>query len=98
MPLVLGLNQITGSGNPPIRHRADDMLTAISLVSAGLGICLAPPSISAPSFPDVVFRKCNGHAKVPFDVQCMFRRGDESPLLLDFIATVRAFRENPPSL
>lgn len=93
IPLVQGLNQITGSGNHKIRHRADDMLTAIALVSAGLGICLAPPSIRALNFPDVVFRQCHGHTKVPFDVQCMFRKGDQSELLQAFLATVRTFRD-----
>jgi DNA-binding transcriptional LysR family regulator len=93
-PLVQGLNQITGNGNHHVRHRADDMLTAISLVSAGLGVCLAPPSIRALNFPDVVFRHCQGQAKVPFDVQCMYRRNDRSALLQEFLQTVRAFRES----
>lgn len=92
---ILGwsLNQITGVDNHQMRHHADDVLTAVALVSAGLGITLAPPSIAALKFPHVVFRPYRGRAKIPFVVQCMFRKNESSPLLQEFLDTVRGFRQ-----
>lgn len=83
---------------PRSRHRADDVFSCVALVSAGLGITFAPRSVMALQMPNVVFRPYRGQ-QFPFDVQCMYRQNDQSPLLLAFLETVRAFRatqDGPP--
>lgn len=74
-----------------VRHRADDMLTTLALVSLGFGVTFAPPSIHALQIPDVVFRPYASGPNIPFDVQCIYRHGDSSPLLQAMLATVRAY-------
>lgn len=74
-----------------VHHRADDMLTSLALVSNGFGITFAPPSIHALQIPNVVFRPYVDGPIVPFDVQCIYRQNEISPLLHAMLATVRAF-------
>jgi DNA-binding transcriptional LysR family regulator len=79
-------------GLKPHTHRADDLFTTLMLVGCGFGISFAPPSIQALQIPNVVFRPLSGGPRFPFDLQCMYRKNDESPLLRDFLETVRDFR------
>lgn len=89
--LATNISRVFGS-RPIVKHRADDMLTTLSLVSAGLGIAFAPPSIHALQIPNVVYRPCAGCASFPFDVQCMYRKNDQSPLLHAMLESVREYR------
>lgn len=82
---------------PPKHHRADNVLTALVLVSCGLAITFAPPSIH---MPNVVYRRCSGNPKLPFDLLCMYRKDDESALIQEMLETIRAFRaaqDNTPA-
>ena len=77
---------------PKISHRADEMFSALALVSCGLGISFAPPSLQALKIPNVVYRPYAESSRIPFDVQCMYRKNEQSPLLHALLETVRAFR------
>ena len=92
--LATKLAQAYGS-RPRFSHRADDVLSALALVGCGLGISFAPPSLLALQVPNVVFRPYSGGAKIPFDVQCVYRKDEQSPLLHAMLETVRAFRSAP---
>lgn len=89
--MASGLAQACGT-SPRIVHRADDMLTNLALVSCGFGISFAPPSVQSLQIPNVVYRPYTGGLRVPFDVQCMYRKHDQSLLLHDMLETVRVFR------
>jgi DNA-binding transcriptional LysR family regulator len=94
------LSQVFGTPMPRVAHRADGVLTVLTLVSAGLCVGFAPPSMRAVGMPSLAFRPLSG-AKVPFDVVCMYCKGDRSAPLAGMLATVRAFRaasekESPP--
>lgn len=89
--LASTLSQAYGC-KPKVCHRADDTLSVLALVSCGLGISFAPPSLQALQIPNVVFRPYSGGPKVPFDVQCMYRKDEQSPVLHAMLETVRAFR------
>jgi LysR family transcriptional regulator, benzoate and cis,cis-muconate-responsive activator of ben and cat genes len=89
--IELGLGQVYGVKSRAC-HRADDVLTSLALVSAGLAVTFAPASIEAVGIPNVVFRPYTGLPKVPMDVQCMYRRDDPSPVLHAFLDVVRAYR------
>lgn len=92
--LAATLSQVHGV-KPKVSHRADDILSVLALVGAGLGISFAPPSLQALQIPNVVFRPYAGGPKIPFDVQCMYRKDERSPLLQAMLETVRAFRSAP---
>ena len=77
---------------PRFTHRADDLLSALALVASGLGISFAPPSLLAMQIPNVVFRPYSGGPEVPFNVQCMYRKDEHSPLLHAMLETIRTFR------
>lgn len=72
-----------------MRHRADNVLTALVLVSCGLAITFAPPSIH---MPNVVYRRCSGIPQIPFDLLCMYRKDDGSTVIQKMLETIRAFR------
>ncbi|KAF7599370.1 MAG: LysR family transcriptional regulator [Candidatus Dactylopiibacterium carminicum] len=88
--LETGLGQAFGFHGRP-RHRADDMLTTLALVGHGFGVTFAPPSIHALQIPNVVFRPYTGGPTIPFDVQCIYRKGETSALLHAMLDTVRLF-------
>ena len=92
--LATKLAQAYGA-TPCFDHRADDQLSALALVGGGLGICFVPSSLLAMQIPNVVFRPYSGGPEVPFNVQCMYRRDEQSPLLHAMLETVRAFRSAP---
>jgi DNA-binding transcriptional LysR family regulator len=85
------LSQVFGTPTSRVAHRADSVLTALALVSAGLCVSFAPPAMQAVGMPNVVFRPCSG-VKIPFDVVCMYRKDDRSAPLAGMLETVRAFR------
>jgi DNA-binding transcriptional LysR family regulator len=96
------LSQVFGAPMPRVAHRADSVLTTLVLVSAGLCVGFAPPSMRAVGMPNVVFRPYSG-PQVPFDVVCMYRKDDRSAPLAGMLEAVRAFRaasgkESPPPL
>jgi len=83
------------ASTPIISHRADDVLSVLALVGCGFGISFVPPSLQALQIQNVVYRPYTGGPKVPFDVQCVYRKGEQSPLLHALLETVRAFRSAP---
>ena len=89
--LATKLAQAYGA-TPCFDHRADDLLSALALVGCGLGISFAPPSLLAMQIPNVIFRPYSGGAKIPFDVQCVYRKDEQSPLLHAMLETIRTFR------
>ncbi len=90
------LSQVFGF-MPRVTHRADDVLTSLTLVSCGLCITFAPHSLQAINMPNVVYRPCRGAPPIPFDLMCMYRKDDRSELLQEMLATVRGFREERSS-
>lgn len=86
--LATNLGRATGTSQPAT-HGADDVLAALALVSQGLGIAFAPPSIQALQIPGVVFRPYADNPMVPFDVQCIYAQHETSPLLQALLSAVR---------
>ncbi len=90
-PMETKLSQIFDV-SPRVVHRADDVLSALALVSCGLCITFAPPSLRSINVPNVVYRRCAGAPEIPFDLVCMYRKDDGSELLQKMLETVREFR------
>jgi DNA-binding transcriptional LysR family regulator len=75
-----------------VRHRADNILVALMLVSRGLGVTFGPPSIP---MPNVVYRPCPERPSISINILCMYRKDDHSTLLMDMLETIREFRSAP---
>jgi DNA-binding transcriptional LysR family regulator len=74
---------------PRIRHEADSVHTVLGLVAAGCGIGLVPASATEVRMREVAFclpKESNPKA----EISIQWRRNDESPVLLRFIASARA--------
>ena len=86
-----GLTKLFGF-QPRVAHRADDMLSALALVGSGLGGTFVPPSVLSLQIPNVVYRPVTEGQEIPFDLQCLYRTCDRSPVLLAMLETVRTLR------
>ena len=73
---------------PKIVQKASDVHTAIGLVSAGLGITLVSGSVENVPREHVVYRRVS-QPNPGADVIAAYRRDASSPVLHDFLLTVR---------
>jgi LysR family transcriptional regulator, benzoate and cis,cis-muconate-responsive activator of ben and cat genes len=76
---------------PEFGQRVDDVLTAIALVGRGFGVGLAPPSLASLRLPDVVYKPLIEPPGFHFELQCLYRESETSPLLHAMLETVRAY-------
>lgn len=79
---------------PKVEQRVDDLLTALAMVGCGYGVTFAPISIQTLQVPNVVYRPIVGGLKFPFDLQCIYRKNEQSLLLHAMLETVHTFRES----
>ncbi len=90
---TIGLCQQAGF-TPQISQEVEDIVTAISLVASGFGICLVSESTSVLALPNVIYRPLTQLPKnAHIDLSCIFRTDDRSPLLLAFLDEIRMFKE-----
>ena len=73
---------------PKIVQKASEIQTAIGLVSAGLGITLVSASVENIPREHVVYRRVS-EPNPGADVIAAYRQDDSSPVLRDFLLTVR---------
>jgi DNA-binding transcriptional LysR family regulator len=76
---------------PSVAYEANDMYTLVSLVSAGVGIAIAPASVVNYRLPGVTVRDV-GHLP-PSEVALAFREGLKHPAALSFIKLTLAARK-----
>lgn len=77
-----------GLTNPRIVQEAVDQATMLSLVSCGLGVAFVTDATRWRCPKEVVLRRVDD-LRLPLTVSCIWRRGDESPLLASFLEQVR---------
>ena len=82
----------------PVLH-ADQIQTIVGLAAAGLGIGLVPDSCASVRMDVVVYRRVRG-LRVLMDLELVWRQGDESPALREFLRAAGAEepRQGPPVL
>ncbi|MBN2751353.1 MAG: LysR family transcriptional regulator [Rhodospirillaceae bacterium] len=76
---------------PAVLHEANDMYTLMSLVSAGLGVAVAPTSVGNYGLPNVVSREIRNMP--PSEVVMAYREDDHHPVIrafIDLAMTVKA--------
>lgn len=86
---VMGMCQQAGF-TPQVVQEVGDTVTGIALVASNFGICLVPESVTVLTLPGVVYRPLSqvpGNGRV--DLSCIYRAGDQSPILNSFLNTAR---------
>lgn len=77
---------------PDIVQIVDDPIVGLSLVSAGIGIALAPASIISLVPPAVRYIPFHDEPRAGIDFSCIYRRDDSSPVLHEFLKAIQSFR------
>ncbi|POP54520.1 LysR family transcriptional regulator [Zhongshania marina] len=80
--------------SPNIAHEVDDVVTAVALVSSGLGISLVTESACNLKLPNVEYIPLSPSEGAVFDLNIIYRRNDISPILQAFISTVNAVKKS----
>lgn len=78
-----------------VEHEVGDVVSAIAMVAAGLGLCVTTESTSRMSLPGVTYRRFHSKHLMSIGLSCVYRRGDRSPVLAAFLAVVQAFSSEP---
>lgn len=75
-------------------QEAPDVVTALALVSSGFGVCIAPESASRVGLPNVLYRTIDTHPQPTVELACLYRRGNDSPILHNFLDIIRQYKHN----
>lgn len=78
---------------PIIIQKTQDMASAVSMVSAGLGIAFAPESFQNLPIPNVTYRPFIAELDLQCNLFCYYRNNDESKILQQMLETVRTYRK-----
>ena len=90
---MLGLCRQAGF-EPQIAQKTIEIQTAISLVSAGIGLTLVPASVENLPRKRVVYRRLAA-PNPGVELLAAYRQDDPSPVLRDFLLTVRKVTQKP---
>lgn len=71
-----------------VEQEVEDVLTAIALVASGFGLAITTQSATNLRLPGVVFRPLSSRHLRDVELSCLYRRGDESPVLAAFLDVV----------
>lgn len=77
---------------PKVVQEVDDVVTAVSLVSSGLGLSMVVESALNLRLPGVVYLPLHREDRASFDLHLIYRRGEDSRLLQAFLDVVRALK------
>lgn len=96
--LALQIREMFGEygAQPRIAHEVTDVTTAIALVGGGMGLSIVPRAATNLRLPGVIYRQLACRRPSQIELVCLYRRGDQSPVLQGFLQILRAFRENQP--
>lgn len=75
-----------------IAQSVGDSVTAVALVAGGFGVSFVPGSATHLQLPGVVYVPLADPTPGIADLVCIYRKGDESPVLAAFLRELRAFR------
>jgi DNA-binding transcriptional LysR family regulator len=89
------LDAIAEPGNfqPNIVQRAPDIISALTLVAAGIGLTLIPKSLENLRFPGLIYRPID--LQTPCTLLAVHRKIDRSPAIKAFLTQLRSMRRTP---
>jgi DNA-binding transcriptional LysR family regulator len=76
---------------PEIAQIVGDAATGVALVAGGFGISIVPESATSLQVPGVIYRPLVGYPDAIVDLSCIYRRNDQSAILLAFLDTIDDF-------
>lgn len=79
---------------PTVVQEVDDVVTAVALVAAGVGLSLVVDSACNLSLPGVVYVPLREKDRATFNLCMIHRSDDDSPLLNAFLAVARSQRSS----
>jgi LysR family transcriptional regulator, benzoate and cis,cis-muconate-responsive activator of ben and cat genes len=82
---------------PKVVQEVADVSTAMALVAGGFGLCIVPQAASHLRLPGLVYRPLKSIVPPEIELVCLYRRGDDSPILRSFrgvIASITPLRHN----
>jgi LysR family transcriptional regulator, benzoate and cis,cis-muconate-responsive activator of ben and cat genes len=74
-----------------VEQDVEDVLTAVALVASGFGIAITTQSATNLRLPGVVFRPMPKGQLPDVELSCLYRKGDNTPVLVAFLQVVHAF-------
>ncbi|AFT84985.1 LysR substrate-binding domain-containing protein [Paraburkholderia phenoliruptrix] len=75
-----------------VAQEVEDVVTCIALVASRFGICVTTESAVNLRLPGVVYRPLRSTQLREIELTCLYRRGDNSPILQAFLNLVRKSR------
>lgn len=75
-------------------QEAPDVVTALALVSSGFGACITPTSASRVELPNVLYRQIDIEPQPTVELACLYRRGDNNPILHNFLEIIRQYKHD----
>jgi LysR family transcriptional regulator, benzoate and cis,cis-muconate-responsive activator of ben and cat genes len=81
-----------------VEQEVEDVVTCIALVASRFGVCITTASAANLRLPGVVYRPLRSRCLSHIELQCLYRRGDTSPVLQSFLDVVRAYRHTAQQL
>ncbi|WP_110970582.1 LysR family transcriptional regulator [Pseudomonas huaxiensis] len=93
--LALQIREMFGEygAQPHVAHEVTDVTTAIALVGGGMGLSIVPRAATNLRLPGVVYRELACRRPSLIELNCLYRKGDLSPVLQAFLTILREFRE-----
>lgn len=70
-------------------QEVEDVLTSLSLVSAGFGVCITTAPAARLGLPNVVYRPLYSPWLPDIELNCLYREGDRSILLNEMLTLIR---------
>lgn len=77
-----------------VKQEVEDVLTCLSLVSAGFGVCITTEPAARLGLPNVVYRPLRSQWLREIELNCLYRESDRSILLGEFLSVMREMRNS----
>jgi LysR family transcriptional regulator, benzoate and cis,cis-muconate-responsive activator of ben and cat genes len=77
---------------PQVAQEVGDAVNGVALVASDFGLCLVPESATNLRIPGVVYRPLLRTPPPEVDLSCIYRAGDDSPILRSFLEIARRQR------
>ncbi|HEX7932416.1 MAG TPA: LysR family transcriptional regulator [Paraburkholderia sp.] len=75
-----------------VEQEVEDVVTCIALVASRFGVCITTASAANLRLPGVVYKPLRSARLRHIALNCLYRRGDESPTLHGFLEVIDRFR------
>lgn len=82
---------------PQVVQDVDNAVTAVALVSSGLGICFVVEGARNLRLPGVTYRRFETDETIRFDLSMIWREGDQTPLVNAFLDVARGCDKRAPA-